>query len=72
VDTPLAEAERRDIKGLYGKARRGELKNFTGIDSPYEAPESPEIHLRTADVSAERAAEQIFEYLERNGVLRHV
>jgi bifunctional enzyme CysN/CysC len=70
VDTPLAEAERRDIKGLYGKARRGELKNFTGIDSPYEEPESPEIHVRTADVSAERAAEQIFEHLERNGVLR--
>ena len=70
VDTPLAEAERRDIKGLYGKARRGELKNFTGIDSPYEPPESPEIHLRTADVSAERAAEQIVEHLERNGVLR--
>jgi bifunctional enzyme CysN/CysC len=72
VDTPLAEAERRDIKGLYGKARRGELKNFTGIDSPYEPPESPEIHVRTADVSAERAAEQIFEHLERNGVLRRV
>jgi bifunctional enzyme CysN/CysC len=70
VDTPLAEAERRDIKGLYGKARRGELKNFTGIDSPYEPPESPEIHLRTANVSAEQAAEQIVEHLERNGALR--
>ena len=70
VDTPLAEAERRDIKGLYGKARRGELKNFTGIDSPYESPESPEIHVRTTDVSAGQAAEQIVRHLERNGVLR--
>ena len=47
VDTPLAEAERRDVKGLYKKARRGELKNFTGIDSPYEAPEHPEIYVDT-------------------------
>ena len=47
VDTPLAEAERRDVKGLYAKARRGELRNFTGIDSPYEAPVAPELHLRT-------------------------
>jgi bifunctional enzyme CysN/CysC len=49
VDTPLAVAEDRDVKGLYKKARRGELKNFTGIDSPYEAPEHPEIHLDTQD-----------------------
>ena len=47
VDTPLAEAERRDPKGLYRKARRGELKHFTGIDSPYEAPENPELYLDT-------------------------
>jgi bifunctional enzyme CysN/CysC len=47
VDTPLEECERRDIKGLYAKARRGELKNFTGIDSEYEPPETPEVHLRT-------------------------
>jgi bifunctional enzyme CysN/CysC len=45
VDTPLEECERRDIKGLYAKARRGELKNFTGFDSPYEPPDSPEVHL---------------------------
>jgi bifunctional enzyme CysN/CysC len=70
VDTPLAEAERRDIKGLYGKARRGELKNFTGIDSPYEPPELPEIHLRTTDVTPEQAAEQIVTHLERRGMLR--
>ena len=48
VDAPLEECERRDVKGLYAKARRGELKNFTGIDSAYEPPQSPEIHLRTA------------------------
>jgi bifunctional enzyme CysN/CysC len=47
VDTPLLECERRDPKGLYAKARRGELKNFTGIDSPYEPPISPEVHLQT-------------------------
>jgi bifunctional enzyme CysN/CysC len=49
VDTSLADAERRDVKGLYAKARRGELRNFTGIDSPYEAPEHPELHLHTAN-----------------------
>ena len=59
VDTPLAEAERRDVKGLYKKARAGELKNFTGIDSPYEPPEHPEIHIDTTAMSAEDAAELI-------------
>lgn len=59
VDTPLAEAERRDPKGLYKKARAQQLKNFTGIDSPYEAPESPEIRIDTTTVSAEDAAAQI-------------
>ena len=54
VDTPLAEAEKRDVKGLYAKARAGELKNFTGIDSPYEAPENPEIRIDTTELSAER------------------
>ncbi len=53
VDTPLAEAERRDVKGLYRKARRGELKNFTGIDSPYEAPEAAEIHIDTTVMTPE-------------------
>jgi bifunctional enzyme CysN/CysC len=65
IDTPLAEAERRDVKGLYRKARAGELKNFTGVDSPYEAPEAPEIHIDTTTLSAEQAAEQIFSVLER-------
>ena len=59
VDTSLAEAERRDVKGLYGKARRGELKNFTGIDSPYEPPEHAEIRIDTATTTPERAAEII-------------
>jgi bifunctional enzyme CysN/CysC len=63
VDTPLAEAERRDAKGLYAKARAGELKNFTGIDSPYEEPEAPEIHIDTTKLSAEEAAGFIVEEL---------
>jgi bifunctional enzyme CysN/CysC len=69
VDTPLAEAEKRDPKGLYRKARRGELKNFTGIDSPYEPPEHAEIHLRTALYSPEEAAEQIMKTLRDAGML---
>ena len=64
VDTPIEEAERRDVKGLYKKARAGELKNFTGVDSPYEAPEDPEIRIDTTRVSPEEAAEQIFAWLE--------
>jgi bifunctional enzyme CysN/CysC len=63
VDTPLAEAEKRDVKGLYAKARAGELKNFTGIDSPYEPPEQAEIHIDTTELTAEDAAEQIVEQL---------
>jgi bifunctional enzyme CysN/CysC len=63
VDTPLAEAERRDVKGLYKKARDGELKNFTGIDSPYEAPAAPEIRIDTTRMSPEAAAETIVELL---------
>jgi bifunctional enzyme CysN/CysC len=65
VDTPLAEAEKRDVKGLYAKARAGELKNFTGIDSPYEAPESAEIHIDTTSMSADEAADLIVEALLR-------
>jgi bifunctional enzyme CysN/CysC len=63
VDTPLAEAEKRDAKGLYAKARAGELKNFTGIDSPYEAPDKPEIRIDTTLLSAEQAADRIVEKL---------
>jgi bifunctional enzyme CysN/CysC len=63
VDTPLAEAEKRDVKGLYAKARAGELKNFTGIDSPYEPPENAEIRIDTTTVTAEEAADAIVEKL---------
>jgi len=63
VDTPLADAEERDVKGLYAKARAGELKNFTGIDSPYEPPERPEIHIDTTKLDPEEAAELIVEQL---------
>ncbi len=56
IDTPLAEAERRDVKGLYKKARAGKLKNFTGIDSPYEPPERPDIYINTAEMDADEAA----------------
>ena len=63
VDTPLEECERRDVKGLYAKARRGELKNFTGIDSDYEAPHSPEIHLRTLGVKPESCVDEIVHLL---------
>jgi bifunctional enzyme CysN/CysC len=63
VDTPLAECERRDVKGLYAKARRGELKNFTAIDSVYEPPQSPEIHLRTLGARPEACVDQIIHLL---------
>ena len=63
VDTPLAEAEKRDAKGLYAKARAGQLKNFTGIDSPYEPPEAPEVHIDTTELSADEAADRIVEEL---------
>jgi bifunctional enzyme CysN/CysC len=59
IDTPLAEAEKRDVKGLYAKARAGQLKNFTGIDSPYEAPEQPEIRIDTTGMTPEQAADAI-------------
>jgi bifunctional enzyme CysN/CysC len=63
VDTPLEVAEARDVKGLYRKARAGELKNFTGIDSPYEAPEQPDLRIDTTQVTSEDAAEQVVRYL---------
>ena len=68
VDTPLAVAEARDPKGLYRKARRGELANFTGIDSPYEAPDSPEVRIDTTHIMAEQAADAIVEHLRRAGI----
>jgi bifunctional enzyme CysN/CysC len=69
VDTPLDVAEGRDVKGLYKKARRGELANFTGIDSPYEAPEAPEVRIDTVELTAERAADRIIEMLRSRGVI---
>jgi bifunctional enzyme CysN/CysC len=69
VDTPLADAEQRDVKGLYAKARRGELPNFTGVDSPYEAPENPELRLDTTTMPAEVAAQRVVEHLRTSGIL---
>jgi adenylylsulfate kinase len=69
VSVSLETAEKRDPKGLYKKARAGQLKGFTGIDDPYEAPEKPEIVIDTETVSPDAAAQQILEYLEKGGYL---
>ena len=69
VDTPLSVAEERDVKGLYARARAGEIKNFTGIDSEYQEPENPEIRIDTTAESADAAAERIVAYLEAQGFL---
>jgi bifunctional enzyme CysN/CysC len=69
IDTPIAVAEDRDPKGLYKKARSGELKNFTGVDSPYEAPEQPDVHIDTTRTTPEEAAELIIAHLVKAGVL---
>lgn len=69
VDVPLDVAERRDVKGLYKKARAGEIKNFTGIDSPYEAPTDPEIHVDADKLAPEEAAELIISRLEQAGLI---
>ena len=69
VDTPLGVAEERDVKGLYKKARAGEIKNFTGIDSPYEPPEDPEIRIATTSKSPDEAAEEIIAWLRDKGFL---
>jgi bifunctional enzyme CysN/CysC len=69
VDTPLAVAEQRDPKGLYKKARRGELANFTGIDSPYEPPENPELRIDTTALSPEESAERVIARLSELGII---
>ncbi len=69
VDTPLAEAEKRDVKGLYKKARSGQLRNFTGIDSPYETPEHPELRLDTTTLDPAQASDRIVEMLRGAGAL---
>ncbi len=69
ISTPLEVCEQRDIKGLYGKARRGEIKNFTGIDSPYEAPQAAEIDVDTSNIAATDAADRVVEFLRERGYL---
>jgi bifunctional enzyme CysN/CysC len=69
VDTPLSVAEERDVKGLYKRARAGEIKNFTGIDSPYEAPKDPEITIDTVNNTPESAADEIVRWMEAKGLL---
>jgi len=69
VDCALAEAEKRDPKGLYKKARAGEIKNFTGIDDPYEAPENAEIHLHTDQMSLQEEVDLLLEYLTQHNIL---
>ena len=71
IDTPLEECERRDVKGLYKKARAGQIKNFTGIDSPYERPEDAEVIIHGAQETAEQAALTIVNEVERKGLLSH-
>lgn len=69
IDTPLAVCEQRDPKGLYKKARAGEIKDFTGIDSPYEAPSTPEVHVVNDGISVDEAAGQVVSYLKENGYI---
>lgn len=70
MSTPLSVCEQRDPKGLYKKARQGEIKNFTGIDSVYEAPESPEITLNTAECDVEACANTVIAYLKQQNIIR--
>ena len=69
IDTPIAVCEQRDPKGLYKKARSGEIKNFTGIDSAYEAPTTPEIHVKTAEQDIEQSVEQVINYLVQHDII---
>ena len=69
VDTPLAVVEERDVKGWYAKARAGEVKEFTGLDDPYEPPLDPELTLRTTDTTPEANAQLVVDYLEVHGLL---
>ena len=67
IDTPLDVCEQRDPKGLYQKARQGDIKHFTGIDSPYEAPENPDIHLQYQDETPEQAVDRLYNLLQEKG-----
>jgi adenylylsulfate kinase len=70
IDTPIEVCEQRDPKGLYKMARKGEIKNFTGIDSGYDVPENPEVHVKTAEQSIEQCVEQIVSYLKASGIIK--
>jgi len=70
VNTPMDVCEQRDVKGMYARARRGEISDFTGIDDPYEPPENPEIRLNTVQASAQENTGVIMAYLERRGFLQ--
>lgn len=70
MDTPLSECERRDPKGLYKKARKGEIKNFTGVDSDYEVPIKPEVSVNTVEFSIEECADKVIRYLEENKIIK--
>jgi len=67
ISTPLEECERRDVKGLYEKARKGEIDNFTGISDPYEEPEDPELEIDTTDITPEEGVRRVFDYLKSKG-----
>lgn len=69
IDVPVEVAEQRDPKGLYRRARAGEIKEFTGVSAPYEEPLSPEIHIRTHEVGVKEAVEMIVAYLDEKGCL---
>ncbi len=69
VDCPVEECEKRDVKGLYKKARAGEIKEFTGVSAPYEAPVKPELTIRTAEQTVEQSSRQVIDYLVRRGVI---
>ena len=72
VDTPLDVCKERDVKGMYKKAEKGEIDNFTGISAPYEKPENPEIRLDTVDKSAEESAKEVIQYLRSNGWIKSI
>lgn len=69
VDAPLEECRQRDVKGLYARAERGEIPNFTGISDPYEPPQNPEVHLHTDQESPEESARHVVHYLEQQGLI---
>lgn len=68
VATPLEVCEERDVKGLYRKARSGEIRQFTGVDDPYEVPENPELRIDTTELGIEEASDLVWSYLEKNGL----